>query len=141
MPGPIILSENKEGAQLDALAQRVLRGSRIGERRVGSEAATAPNQRESKHLSNRTSSRAFPAHRTSAGGLWSEVVGSRAYRDDKLGGDEVFWYYAARVANGKRRSRTKECRPPQIDDGDAAAKQFVSRQDRRRAGAAPDVAV
>src|SRR5277367_679850 len=38
MPGLIILSENKEGAQLDALARRrVLRRSRIGERRVGSE--------------------------------------------------------------------------------------------------------
>src|ERR1700727_1177087 len=39
MPGLIILSENKEGAQLDALARRrVLRRSRIGERRVRSEA-------------------------------------------------------------------------------------------------------
>jgi hypothetical protein len=57
MPHFIILSENKEGAQLDALARRrVPRRSRIGERRMRSEARQAPSSRESKHFSSKTSS-------------------------------------------------------------------------------------
>src|SRR5580692_3930421 len=129
MPGLIILSENKEGAQLDALARRrVLRRSRIGERRVGSEARYGAVIARVEALEQQDFVGAhFRRIEPALAWIVDEIVSLAApIAINEFRGDEIFWRYASRVAHGKRRIQDRRFdRPPQIDDGDPAAKQFI----------------
>src|SRR5580692_12084006 len=129
MPGLIILSENKEGAQFDALTRRrVLRRSRIGERRVRSEARYGAVIARVEALEQQNFVRAhFRRIEPALARIVDEIVSLPAsIAINEFRGDEIFWRYATRVAHGERRIQDRRLdRPPQIDDGDATAKQRV----------------
>ena len=94
----------------------------------GAKRATAPSSRESKHLSSRTSS-ARDSRRVepTLARIVEEIVSLTApIAKDKIGSDEVLRRDAARIADSKRRiEHGRVDGPPQVDDGDAATKQFV----------------
>src|SRR5258708_39228614 len=127
MPSLSILSENKEGAQLDALARRrVWRRGRIGERGVRSEARNGAVIARIEALEQQNFVVAhFRRIEPALAGIVGEIVGLAApIAIDKLGGDEVLWGHATRAAHCKRRIQDgRSDRAPQIDDGDAATKQ------------------
>src|ERR1700722_3376582 len=129
MPGLIILSENKGGAQLDALARRrVLGRSRIGERRVGSEARYGAVIARVEALEQQNFVRAhFRRIEPALAWIVDEIVSLAApIARNAIGVDYVFWDPPARSAHAERRIQSRRVdRPPQIDDGDAAAKEFV----------------